>query len=183
MPAGGVGHEFRPGDPTRNLERLDDREPDAVNPHRVLADRVGCDVGQPLLHVLADKLITVAVQDEPDRRAALTLHSQRLRQPDDTEDRFAQFGPALTRGRNRRVFRRERRGLALGRSALRPLMPQVEWSLMPVVERAHLPGMVLGPAELRTMDLCAGGLLLGRPKAQLPLRPAPLRPALIGGRT
>jgi len=39
---------------------------------------------------------------------------------------------------------------------------------MPVVERAHLPGMVLGPAELRTMDLCAGGLLLGRPKAQLP---------------
>ena len=95
MPAGGVGHELRPGYPSRNFERLDDREPDAVNPHRVLADRVGCDVGQPLLHILADQLVTVAVQDEPDRRAALSLHSHKLRQPDNAEDRFAQLGPAL----------------------------------------------------------------------------------------
>ena len=55
----------------------------------------GCDVSQPLLHVLADQLVTVAVQDEPDRRAALSLHTQKLRQPENAEDRFAQLGPAL----------------------------------------------------------------------------------------
>ena len=83
VPASGVGHELRSRDPGGHLERLDDREPGAVDPHCVLADRVGRDVGQAALDVLTGQLVAVAVQGEPDRRAALVVHGQKLRQPAD----------------------------------------------------------------------------------------------------
>lgn len=79
MAARGVRNELRPRNTYRDLERLFDRKPCAVDQDSVLTNRFGLNAGQASFHHHAGQLVAASVEREPDG-----LHKQNLRHRTDT---------------------------------------------------------------------------------------------------